>query len=43
MYHDAVMSEGTLGALMQLAGLILKQDGGVKASERKYVINLLER
>jgi len=43
MYHDAIMSEGTLGALMQLAGLILKQDGGVKASERKYVINLLEK
>jgi len=37
------MSEEILKALMQLFALIIKQDGGMLSSERKYVINFLEK
>lgn len=35
------MSEEILKALMQLFALIVKQDGGVEANEKEYVINFL--
>ena len=37
------MSEEILKALMQLFALIVKQDGGMLASERDYVINFLKK
>ncbi|NLA48077.1 MAG: ABC transporter, partial [Bacteroidales bacterium] len=37
------MSEEILKALMELFALIVKQDGGMLASEREYVKNFLTR
>ena len=35
------MSEEILKALMQLFALIVKQDSGMEANEKEYVINFL--